>query len=630
MPAVSQIDWDKLQHLLINSLNPFSYNILKNPFQKIPFIDIPSINEAVTKKFHTLLSQLQQTGETTSMLILGQTGVGKTHILRRIKQLCRGKALYIYVEPYGDPYRIHLHILRRVVACLNEKLEGEQYTQMEEFGTAILANLLLPRLEKLKDLGQNEYFLSKILQDKHEVHCLKREENIRAIISAAKKDILKLMPDIYLQFFEVLVRCLFDRYCIPAYQWLQGSELEDDVLASLGVSSNISTEEDARFALFTLGKLSRLYLPLVICFDQLENLPGDNQKTGISLFASVYTYMHDNIENLLLISTCLLEKWQQEFIDQINLSERKRFDNYQTNLNATLTYMQAQQLIEKRLATVYHDQLLPYSTYPFPPGYIRVLADERLFNIRDILENCRDHIDRIKEEGIMSEAQSVIMKEATPQEIVRFIQDNWDKREAEWAEEVLARGVSGDILKGCFYELFNLMSITRKSFLADTVVQKVQYDDSRYHHLEFYLSRSNQEHWIKLIFCNTQSGTNFATLMKSLLERIELQGVQQTFIVLRDEKLLPLKNSWKKGIKYLQEFQEKGGMFSKISSETQLRLLASRELLYDANSKNLVIKRRFISPEEILNFVLEKGLFHALPEIRLVLATGDTRVKIEP
>ena len=119
MPAVSQIDWDKLQHLLINSLNPFSYNILKNPFQKIPFIDIPSINEAVTKKFHTLLSQLQQTGETTSMLILGQTGVGKTHILRRIKQLCRGKALYIYVEPYGDPYRIHLHILRRVVGFLN-------------------------------------------------------------------------------------------------------------------------------------------------------------------------------------------------------------------------------------------------------------------------------------------------------------------------------------------------------------------------------------------------------------------------------------------------------------------------------------------------------------------------------
>jgi Cdc6-like AAA superfamily ATPase len=620
MSTGTTIDWDKLKQLLVDSINPFSYTILRNPFQKIPFIDVPSINESVTKKFLSLLARVQQTGETSSMLILGQTGVGKTHVLRRIKQLCQGKALYIYVEPYGDPHRVYLHILRRVIGCLQEKIEGERYTQLEEFGATILTKLLLPRLERLKGLGQNDYILKKVLQDKHIIHSFKKEKNIQAIVAAAKKDILELMPDIYLQFFSVLIKSLFEPYRISAYQWLQGTELEDKVLASLGVPYSISTEENARFALFTLGKLSRLYLPLVICFDQLENLPGNKQKSGISLFASVYTYLHDNVENLLLISTCLLEKWQEEFTEQINLSERKRFDNHQINLNATLSYNQAYQVVERRLSLVYQEQPLPYPTYPFPPGYIRELADERLLTIRDIMENCCDHISRIKDEGIVREPRSFIKTEASSQEIVYFIQDNWYKRKAEWAGEIFTKGIDGDTLKGCFYEVFRRLATADKPVIDNTKVKKVEYDDSlKGHQLLLYLSQERHEWQVRLIFCNTQNGRDFANLMKRLLEKMRLEGSKEKYIVFRDERLFPIEKNWKKGLKYLSDFQAKGGILYKIRPETQLRFLALRDLLYDANSKDLVIKGKFITTQEIINFALENQLVQDLPELKLLL-----------
>lgn len=346
----------------LRARNPFADNAAANPWSRA-FPDVPSINGKAFEEIARLISS--KAGEPTQPLgglILGEAGMGKTHLLRRILDHCRQSdppALFVFVKPLFDPERPIHHLLQEIVLNLSKQTGGEHsFSQFERLVAEIIREYVRYRVTTRPgdDTPNNRCFLEKF--EANVFHIFEKDVetgSMEIIDNEAVNYIHALVPETNRTFLDVIFQYkTFEKRGLVR-DWIKGGTLDDENCAILGVPSRAdfskeAMEHEARDMLLSLGVLFERYrLPMVICFDQLDNLVAPALIAG---FASMIHLLINDVSNMLPLAFIRGDSWNERFQKH---PDRAFFDRLTHNTMplTNCTREQARQLIIARIDGVF-------------------------------------------------------------------------------------------------------------------------------------------------------------------------------------------------------------------------------------------------------------------------------------
>jgi AAA ATPase domain len=260
--------------------NPFVTQVVADPWARAE-ADVPHINRAVFELSHDLVEETGRGSGSTCLLMYGEAGSGKTHLLSRLRAHLEShsEAVFVSVRLQTVAPRIWRHIRR-----------------------ALAVDLLRPQGNKTR-------------LD----HLLAREgppieERLGFAYGLA----------------TVLNQFQLGRYRSHCAAWLRGEPLPESIIQKLELAveddEELSLEDQSNQVVLQLCRLMSP-LPVVFCFDQveaLETVPGD--LTGLYAFGKAVADLYAELNNLVAISamqssfaTRLEEKLDRYMYDRLSL-----------------------------------------------------------------------------------------------------------------------------------------------------------------------------------------------------------------------------------------------------------------------------------------------------------------------
>lgn len=264
---------------------------------------VDSIHQEVIGEVERFLDLVIQDNRSRSLMLLGESGSGKSYLLGRLKLILNSKAFFAYIGPWADSDYIWRHVLRSTVDSLIQVPEGQQESQLM---------LWLKSLSAFTK--RNNSWLSLQSDRRKFIQHLKKTYNRAGIYN----------PD----FFFGVLHDLTDPQLYPiACEWLRGDDLSEESMEALKVRSCIDSEDAAKNILANFGRISTQTQPIVLCFDNLDNIPrlSDGSQDFQSLF-NINTTIHNSyLKNFLVIISVITDTLRRN-LKRINQADRRRID----------------------------------------------------------------------------------------------------------------------------------------------------------------------------------------------------------------------------------------------------------------------------------------------------------------
>lgn len=301
-------------------LSPFEHNHA-DPWATKTFVDLPELNARVTNAILGAITSIRSAASegdaelrTTSLLVQGPAGAGKTHLFGRLRHKLGPKAVFVYLRPLVGTEMTPRYILGQIVQQLGyQTLGGEgALTQLDALVGSSLAHLE----------GAAPDFPSIFLDD---VRALEPEARVEKLAWAVER-LLERHQEIDETYVARLLEAPFMK---PAQQraalaWLAGRELEEPQMKRLGVTAGLP-EERVVGALQTLGLFAAPGAPIVLVFDQLENLI-DAEGTGarVRAYANLVAELFDSTRGFVLVQMALDSEWARAIRPVLSEAQRTR------------------------------------------------------------------------------------------------------------------------------------------------------------------------------------------------------------------------------------------------------------------------------------------------------------------
>lgn len=296
-----------IDQLVRQNLNPFDPTTFKpGNFWKETQDEnqeVSSIHQEIVNGVERALDDVSRDRKTRTLMLLGDSGSGKSYLLGRLKRRFNDKACFAYVGPWPDSQFIWRHVLRQTVDSLIEVPEGQSEPQLIRW---------LKGLETLKCPGM----MTRLLGER----------------GAFVRDMRMSFPSgLYRpkDFFGVLYELLNPENRIVAYDWLRGEDLDEEDLKLLKVKNAVNSEDAAQKMLGNFGKIADSTQPIVICFDNLDNIPKRSDgKPDLQALFNVNTTIHnEKFKNFLILISIITSNWQKnkdavEPADQYRISDK--------------------------------------------------------------------------------------------------------------------------------------------------------------------------------------------------------------------------------------------------------------------------------------------------------------------
>lgn len=318
------------------------------------FTDLPGLNANVTDAIIGAIDQVRTAARnpgaalrTTSILVLGPAGAGKTHLFARLRHKLGPRAVFVLLRPLVGTEMTPRYVLDQIVQQLGyESAEGGM-KQLNALVGATLAQVegaavTFPRvfIEEVSALDEG-----------------RRNERLDVV--------LERLLERYQEADEAyLARLLATPFMKSAQQraalaWLSGRELEESQLKRLGVASSLPDERIVQ-ALQTLGVFAACGAPLVLVFDQLENLM-DADATGrrVRAYANLVAELFDTLRGCTLVQMALDTEWERAIAPELSTAQKTRLGAH-TELISMPTPSQCRELVAKWV------EQLPHRAEPFP------------------------------------------------------------------------------------------------------------------------------------------------------------------------------------------------------------------------------------------------------------------------
>jgi hypothetical protein len=280
--------------------NPFVSSVAGNPLDENP-ADVPEINADAFGKCLRLVEEVREQKLTQALLLFGEPGAGKTHLLSRLRTA----------------------------------LEHESATGCE--------SLFIP-IRMVTSATMLWRFLRR-----HLAVALLRQRAFERVIKQSREEIAEQDRNLGIVFGNLKEGVQY----ADSAAWLRGQDLPEDVLKTMGIAVPSDEEEQeaaSRQFMTTICELTAP-IPLVFCFDQLEAIRSYQDDTaGFFKMGQVISDLHDNTRNVALFS-CLQTSMLPVLDTAVRGADRDRMLGKRAGLKA-LDFELALKLIAARLRTV--------------------------------------------------------------------------------------------------------------------------------------------------------------------------------------------------------------------------------------------------------------------------------------
>ncbi|HEX8697355.1 MAG TPA: helicase HerA-like domain-containing protein, partial [Myxococcaceae bacterium] len=364
-----------------------------------PF-DVETVHQEARAVFERLLVHATTPPRPDSgriLLLLGDSGCGKTHLLRAFRSRAHERSLgfvgYLQMTTASSNYG--RYILVNLIDSLDQPyLESvEPRSGLEKLSDALLARCgrVAPVAALLTDPDQDA------------------EEVLRLVDIAA--DGLKEQPLFQRVDLDLMRALLFlqrneTRIKSRVLKYLRCEDLSDNDRKVLGGMVPRVHDHHPQEMVEHLGRLvAALDHSLVLCVDQIEGFNDfeDKQEPHFRRAMTALCALADRVPSAVIVISCLHNFWQG-LSNKLTQSLRDRIEKAPPfiKLEALRTADEARLIAERRLEHLYEVKDAPFDpaepTYPFPHEGFEALAGLRA---RDVLDTCRVWRERAIQEGAL-------------------------------------------------------------------------------------------------------------------------------------------------------------------------------------------------------------------------------------
>jgi len=387
----------------VREFNPFHANRVTEPSSYD--VDVSAIHDAGFERLVDLAGLAHRERKGVGVALLGDPGVGKSHLLSRVYRWAnrkdeagRARACYVYLmNVLADPDRLPRYLLKCVVSRLAEggggRLHESPLYRLIEGATR-------------HALGASAF----TLKDGWEAF---RARFGGAASPEACQVLYQFMRHARREMADDPARRLL---AAQAIAWLSGDEVDAGHAQALGLkasahgSAQLRDDQEVIQVLLMLARLAvAAGQPFVLCVDQVDNLDDDK----LMALARFLHAVIDQAENLLVIvsgvKASLLERVDREIIPA---SSWDRLAQYQVDVHR-IRAGEARHILEARLERFHepfrrveavHNHLREDTLFPLGRAWLdRRLGDGVEFRPRDVLIWARDAWDaeraKLKDEG---------------------------------------------------------------------------------------------------------------------------------------------------------------------------------------------------------------------------------------
>jgi hypothetical protein len=574
--------------------NPFRSSVTADPW-KMPEADVPNIHGNVFRDCCLALAQVRATGSSTGLLIHGQAGSGKTHLLARLREhladrpppypdLNQSRQVFASVRLATTPRRIWRHVRQRFVDDLLLRRLPERLSQLE--------HLLATRLA---ELGEGAGDLGRWWEYKREADPGHLDELLYDLSVEAQAD------DRLMNVLGQFARGAQKR---NARSWLRGDPLSEGALEQLGLapapSEACDPEDEARSVVVSLCRLAGPRIPVVFCFDQVEALDlSDDGHQGLAAFAKLIAELHDQCGNTVLIS-CI----QTDFLPTIKSSVPEyaygRITSYGNRALAPLRLEEALELVATRLefapGLAALRQGAPDRIWPLTTDEVRKrVGGGNGCTPRELLSFCADRFADLQHAAV-----------GAPPTDDEFLECDWRRRfEAAMASNTPDQ--TEEILTDAFPLLVQIVGQGARLGVDDALRD-----------VDFTLTDPQTQARVGVSLCTQPNMNALTSRLRRLRESLE-QGKLQKLVLLRDSRT-PISEGAKKAREHLDELRKQPAVFCRPPVQALAALDALRSLLADAQSGDLATGGRTIGVGSVRDW-LAQHLTEPLRELANHLVT---------
>jgi len=377
---------------LIKNQNPFAGHIVVRP-QQIwgkSFPDVPSINAHASNAVFDAIGKIRQgQRETVGITITAEKGLGKSHIISRIRHRLQAEngSLFIYMSKYDNLNKIKHEFLQNVTSSLSRAFVGRQVMQWTEIASALLN-------ETMKWEYTPEQYISSVFPTLLSKHSTKVVDKLTIRVQQIKPNITN--PYI----IQAILWTLSKDYAIYANRWLSGLELTQEQAELMGLPN--PTKEDRETEALSnvrqiLDIISDYKIP-VICFDELDIADiAENGFTAAQIIANLVKDLYNNLKRGVLLLAMYPETWNEQIraLPQADAVIDRLVSEQNDKRPIELKYLNSDDiiaLVQIWLQDFYqeHQQTPRHSLYPFNEAKLRELGKGKP-TIRSVLKWCAEN-----------------------------------------------------------------------------------------------------------------------------------------------------------------------------------------------------------------------------------------------
>jgi hypothetical protein len=299
----------------MNSIDQFLASV-DNPFDEKSFVSgnfsteksgqqlVSSIHQEQVNRIQSHLQIIHKYSSSRTIVLLGDSGLGKTYLLGRLSRQFAGKSIFIYIDPWVDSNYLWRHILRRVANALLDTKNKSQ----ESFLLTTLKSLTSPyNLDLAQWSREDKQKFINHLRDDFNNNFVNCKEFLGTLYDFINPDLSYSIQD-----------------------WLRGDELSEDDLQELNIKTSIDNEPKARGMINNLLCLVGKFKPITLCFDQLDNIPL--ARHGFIDLQALFNFnsaiYNQNLENILVIVSLPRSTWSEnkKYIQPPDLADGRVHD----------------------------------------------------------------------------------------------------------------------------------------------------------------------------------------------------------------------------------------------------------------------------------------------------------------